>query len=154
MGGGVEEEGEGVARTVRAAGGLVWRMANGGVEVLLVHRPSPELEDWSFPKGKVDLGDPDDEHAALREVLEETGLRCSLGRELPSISYVDRKGRDKTVRYWEMRVLDGEFAPNVEVDEIRWLGLEEAGRTLSYERDGDVLDAFAVFAGQVQRNVG
>jgi hypothetical protein len=81
-------------------------------------------------------------------------LRCSLGRELPSISYLDRKGRDKTVRYWEMRVLGGEFAPNFEVDEIRWLGLEEAERTLSYPRDRDVLHAFAVFAGRVQRQVG
>jgi 8-oxo-dGTP diphosphatase len=137
---------------VKAAGGLVWRIGAAGVEVLVVHRP--RYDDWSFPKGKVDPDDPTDEHAALREVLEETGLRCSLGRELVTISYLDRKGRDKTVRYWEMRVLSGQFVANDEVDTMAWLDLEAARGRLSYPHDGDVLDAFAAFAGLERRNAG
>ena len=141
-----------MAGTVSAAGGVVWQMTASGVQVLLVHRP--RYDDWSLPKGKVDAGDVDDEHAALREVLEETGLRCSLGRELPSTRYRDRKERDKTVRYWEMRVLGGEFARNDEVDEIRWLDLDAARQLLSYPHDGEVLAAFASFAGLEHRHAG
>ncbi|HKA04584.1 MAG TPA: NUDIX hydrolase [Acidimicrobiales bacterium] len=130
---------------VRAAGGVVWRVDGGGsLQVLVVHRPG--YEDWTFPKGKVDPDDLDDEHTALREVEEETGLRCSLGRELPGTDYFDRKGRSKHVRYWEMRVLSGEFAPNREVDEARWLDLGAARPQLTYEHDRDVLDTFGSFA--------
>ena len=68
----------------------------------------------------------------MREVEEETGLRCELGRELPSTSYHDSKGRPKTVRYWEMRPLGGDFRPHREVDEIRWLSVDAAKELLSH----------------------
>ena len=130
--------------SIRAAGGVVTRtVADGGTEVLVVHRP--KYEDWSFPKGKVDPGESD-EDCALREVEEETGLRCALGDELPTTAYRDRKGRPKTVRYWAMTVLDGSFRPNDEVDEVCWLAPDLAARLLSYERDRDVL-ASSVAAG-------
>ena len=130
---------------VRAAGGVVWRVPDGGtVEVLLVHRPG--YEDWTFPKGKMDPDDVDEEHTALREVAEESGYRCTLGRELPSTDYVDRRGRDKHVRYWEMRPLAGSFTPNDEIDDVRWLPVSDARRRLTYSHDRLVLDAFAQFA--------
>src|SRR5262249_38319163 len=69
-----------VSSTVRAAGGLVQRTRDDGVdEVLVVHRPA--YDDWSFPKGKLLRGESE-EAAAVREVEEETGLRCRLEREL------------------------------------------------------------------------
>ena len=120
--------------TVRAAGGVVARDG----EVLLVHRP--KYDDWTFPKGKLDAGESD-EQAAVREVEEETGLRCSLGRELPSTSYTDSRGRPKIVRYWQMQVEDGAFEPTDEVDEIAWLGPEEAAARLTYAHDRKVLEA-------------
>jgi 8-oxo-dGTP pyrophosphatase MutT (NUDIX family) len=130
---------------VRAAGGLVWRVDDDGqVEVILVHRPG--YDDWTFPKGKVDPDDIDEEHTALREVAEECGLRCTLGRELPGTDYTDRRGRSKHVRYWEMRPLSGSFEPNHEVDEARWLPVAAARALLTYPHDRDVLDAFAEFA--------
>jgi len=119
---------------VRAAGGVVLRDG----EVLLVHRP--RYDDWSFPKGKADPGEID-EDCALREVEEETGLRCALRRELPSTSYTDPKGRPKVVRYWVMEVVGGELGFEHEVDEARWLSVEAAGRLLSYPRDAEVLSA-------------
>ena len=125
---------------VRAAGGVVWRAGQGGVpEVLVVHRP--KYEDWSFPKGKHEDGETDEE-TALREVEEETGYRCHLGPELPGASYVDRKGRPKSVRYFVITVVDGEFRPSDEVDEARWLRSPAARALLSYDRDRGVLDAF------------
>jgi 8-oxo-dGTP pyrophosphatase MutT (NUDIX family) len=122
---------------VRAAGGVVLRERAGGTEVLLVHRPA--YDDWSLPKGKAELGESD-EACALREVEEETGLRCRLGRELPSTSYRDGKGRPKVVRYWAMEPTDGEARPQAEVDDVLWLPLGEARDTLTWTRDRAVLD--------------
>ena len=120
-------------QTVRAAGGLVSRISpNGALEVLVVHRP--RYDDWSVPKGKVQPGESEQE-CAIREVREETGLLCTPVRELPGTAYHDRKGRPKTVRYWSMHPVSGEFRPNSEVDEAVWATLPEAGRLLSYEHD-------------------
>jgi 8-oxo-dGTP diphosphatase len=123
---------------VLAAGGVLRRPRNGGSEVLLVHRP--KYDDWSFPKGKLDDGEGF-EDAALREVEEETGLQCTLGEELPSVEYEDRHGRSKLVRYWTMHPVSGQFHPNAEVDEVRWMSPEDAGRRLSYDHDREVLAA-------------
>jgi 8-oxo-dGTP pyrophosphatase MutT (NUDIX family) len=125
---------------VRAAGGIVWRSGESGEpEVLVVHRP--KYDDWTFPKGKNEPGEAD-EVCALREVEEETGFRCTLGPELTSTSYIDRKGRPKEVRYWVMTVEDGAFEPTDEVDEMQWLTTSQTRWRLSYDRDRDVLDAF------------
>jgi 8-oxo-dGTP diphosphatase len=124
---------------VRAAGGVVWRSDDEGVEVLLVHRP--KYDDWSLPKGKCDPGERD-EDAALREVLEETGLRCRIGTELVESHYTDARGRPKVVRYWTMEPVGGAFEVNDEVDEVRWLPVAKAYARLSYERDRPVLDSF------------
>jgi len=126
---------------VEAAGGVVWRRADDGrVEVLVVHRP--KYDDWTLPKGKLD-DDEEHEEAARREVEEETGVRGVLGAELPSTEYADRFGRRKRVRYWAMEAVGGDFEPNREVDEVRWLGVEQARDLLSYDRDREVLDAFS-----------
>jgi 8-oxo-dGTP diphosphatase len=118
---------------VLAAGGLVLRA---GPEIVVVHRP--RYDDWSLPKGKLDKGE-DFEQAALREVEEETGLRCSIERHLGDTSYHDRKDRPKLVRYYEMRPESGEFEPNDEVDELRWLAPGEAKDLLTYEFDRELV---------------
>ena len=81
-------------KVVRAAGGVPVREGVDGLEVLVVHRP--QYDDWSFPKGKCDLGESY-EACAVREVEEETGLRCALEDSLPATSYHDSKGRRKRV---------------------------------------------------------
>lgn len=119
---------------VRAAGGVVLDPEG---RVVLVHRP--RYDDWTLPKGKLDRGESF-EDAALREVEEETGLRCRLVRELPSSEYLDPKGRSKLVRYWLMEVEhDPGFVPNDEVDELRWVPVEEAPALLTYPRDAEIL---------------
>jgi 8-oxo-dGTP diphosphatase len=117
---------------VRAAGGVVLRAGPAGTEVAVVHRP--RHDDWSLPKGKLDRGEGF-AAAALREVEEETGLRCELGAELSPARYRDARGRAKLVRYWLMTVRDGAFAPNDEVDALEWLPLAQASARLDYEHD-------------------
>jgi 8-oxo-dGTP diphosphatase len=124
---------------VFAAGGVVVREGEGGTEIALVHRPN--YDDWTIPKGKLDPGESF-EDAALREVWEETGLRCSLGRELPSTEYHDRHGRFKQVRYWQMTCDEGEFEVNDEVDELRWVTPGDAAALLTYERDREVIAGY------------
>ena len=120
---------------VKAAGGVVRRPGGARVELAVVHRP--RYDDWSFPKGKLDPGERWEE-AALREVREETGLECALGTELPPVAYRDRKGRAKVVRYWLMDPVDGAFAPNDEVDELRWLEPGDAAVLLTYPHDAEL----------------
>ncbi len=128
---------------IRAAGGIIWR-DRGALEVVVVHRP--RYDDWSFPKGKCEPGETD-EACAVREVAEETGLRCVRGIELSPVHYRDRHGRAKQVRYWAMEPLGAAATWDDEVDVLCWLRLTRAARMLSYERDAAVLDAFGVVAG-------
>lgn len=128
---------------VHAAGGVLWRDREGGAEVALVHRE--RYDDWSLPKGKLDPG----EHplaAACREVVEETGISPVVGPRLPSTRYtVDVRGFEtaKHVDYWAMRAAGGEFTPNDEVHELRWMTPEEAVGAVTYRHDRRVLERFA-----------
>jgi 8-oxo-dGTP diphosphatase len=128
--------GERAKSEVKAGGGVVVRDGAAGIEIAVVHRP--RYDDWSLPKGKLEPGESF-EAGALREVEEETGLRCELGDELSPISYHDRKGRLKLVRYWMMRPVEGDFAPNEEVDVLEWLPPAEAAARLDYEHDRKLL---------------
>jgi len=124
---------------VLAAGGLVWRQgAHNAHEVVVVHRP--RYDDWTLPKGKLDPGETLEE-CALREVAEETGLRCRLGALVGDVTYVDHKDRTKLVRYWEMTVESGAPTPNDEADEVRWLSLDEVSAILSYPHDLPMVEA-------------
>lgn len=126
-------------RAMLAAGAVLWRgdiTDLDTVEVALIHRPA--YDDWSLAKGKVDPGESLPTTAA-REILEETGFEIRLGKLLGKVTYpvLDRM---KVVYYWTGEVLGGQFTPNVEVDELRWLPLAQARELLSYEVDRHVLD--------------
>ena len=125
------------AEPVMGAGGVIVRPGDHGRrEVAVVHRPL--RDDWSFPKGKLEPGE-EFEECALREVTEETGLICQLGRFVGHTQYRDRKDRPKVVAYWIMELVGGTFRPNEEVDELRWVSLGEAEGILSYDRDRELL---------------
>ncbi|MEU6736211.1 NUDIX hydrolase [Streptomyces physcomitrii] len=137
---------------VRAAGCVLWRRArsplahrepgeswagHGGIELCLVHRP--KYGDWSHPKGKLKTGEPP-LAAALREVAEETGFRCTPGPVLPSAHYLAH-GRPKQVSYWAAEAGEGGFRPSREVDRICWLPPLSARARLTEPRDKELVDA-------------
>jgi 8-oxo-dGTP pyrophosphatase MutT (NUDIX family) len=121
---------------VAAAGGVLIAPSNDGPLIAVIHRP--KYMDWSLPKGKLEEGEGWQE-AALREVEEETGYRARALDELDRVSYLDRKSRRKLVRYWLMEPLDGQFEPHGEVDELRWVSVDEADRLLTYEHDKEIV---------------
>ncbi|MDE3719931.1 MULTISPECIES: NUDIX hydrolase [Nocardiopsis] len=121
--------------SLTAAGGLISRPGDSGPEFVVIHRP--RYDDWSFPKGKVDPGETL-EQTALREVWEETALRCRLGRRLGSMSYPG-----KVVHYWSMTVEEADvFEPSEEVDAVRWVPASEAESLLSHPQDRELLGLF------------
>ncbi len=122
---------------VWAAGGAVWRAVGGPVELLLVRRDSHE--DWTMPKGKLDEGETL-RACALREVEEETGLRCATGDRLSLVTYTDGRDQSKAVVYWMMTVIEGAFVPNGEIDAVGWFDLASARSILSYRRDVVLVD--------------
>ncbi len=129
---------------VYAAGAVLWRpgdadSAEGAIDVAVIHRP--RYDDWSLPKGKVDPGETAPV-AAVREVVEETGHRCVLGRQLDTVSYPIDLGIKK-VYYWAARSTGGEFTPGKEVDELVWLPVVDAMKKLDYAQDRKVLRRFA-----------
>jgi 8-oxo-(d)GTP phosphatase len=124
---------------IEAAGGVLWRPADGrfDTEIALVHRP--RQDDWSLPKGKLHDGEPA-VLGALREVVEETGYSSAVGLPLGGTRY--RKGGvSKRVRYWALRARQGRFVPNKEVDDLVWLPPDAASR-LARRRDRPIIDAF------------
>lgn len=128
---------------IRSAGGVLLRERKQGrrVDVLVVHRP--RHDDWSLPKGR---RRPDETPlaCALREVREETGLACRAGVELPALRYRDRLGRRREARYWAMTPVDGEFEPNGEVDDVRWVRFDRLAEVLTHPRELHVVRGLRV----------
>lgn len=131
---------------VLAAGTIVVRGSGRRREFLVVHRHL--RNDWSLPKGKQERGElmPT---TAVRETAEETTVRVTLRQPVASVRYVSL-GQPKLVRYWlavpaNPAVLAGDedfdpaWAPNDEVDELRWLRAEQAFNLLTYSQDARVL---------------
>lgn len=117
----------------QAAGGVVWRRVAAGIEVLLVYRE--RFDDWSLPKGGVELGEGPRE-TALREVLEETGVRCEIGEALPTIEWTRADGTVRRCHWWLMRPLEiGPSRPQDTVTRSEWFAAELAVETLTYERE-------------------
>lgn len=130
---------------VYAAGAVVWRLVEGKLRVLVVHRG--KYRDVSLPKGKVDPGEMLAE-TAVREVEEETGIRVSLGVPVGVSNYRMPNKRQKIVHYWAAEATDdairaSTFVPNREIAALEWLSVKKARAALSYPVDVEILDEFA-----------
>jgi len=130
---------------VFAAGAVVWRLVEGKLRVLLIHRT--KYRDVTLPKGKVDPGEMLAETAA-REVHEETGIKVALGVPVGVSRYWMRPKRQKVVHYWAAEATDdairaSTFVPNGEIAAIEWVSLKKARARLSYPVDVEIIDNFA-----------
>ena len=126
---------------IRAAGALLWRENSDlSIEVALIHRP--RYDDWSLPKGKLEIGETALQ-CAYREVLEETGIRASFTRQLGAVEY-EESGQQKRVKYWAAYcALDqSDFIANEEVDQMRWLPATQALEQATHDSDKSIIETF------------
>jgi 8-oxo-dGTP pyrophosphatase MutT (NUDIX family)/phosphohistidine phosphatase SixA len=136
--------------TVFAAGAVVWRLVEGKVMVLVIHRSAHR--DVSLPKGKVDPGETLPQ-TAVREISEETGLAVTLGIPLGVTNYTMPNGREKVVHYWAAEATDdavrsSTFLPNGEVAALEWLTVRKATEALTYERDAEIVERFRMLVDE------
>jgi 8-oxo-dGTP pyrophosphatase MutT (NUDIX family) len=98
---------------------------------------------WGLPKGAVSQGETS-EAAALREVLEETGLTAKIVKPLDTIEYFFRAGDtliQKRVDFYLMEYVGGELEPQLsEVDDVEWVELSTAIRRASFESERKLLE--------------
>ena len=127
-------------RVVPAAGAVLYRLEGTTPPCAVVHRP--RYDDWSLPKGKADPGESLPV-TAVREIEEETGFVATVRSRLATTAYPLKENVRKEVTYWAALAHGGEFEANAEVDELRWLPVEEADRLVSYPLDRKVLSRFA-----------
>jgi 8-oxo-(d)GTP phosphatase len=121
---------------IRAAGGILWRSGRRGQRVAVIHRP--RQDDWTLPKGKLEVGEAW-QAAALREVHEETGCTARLGAFAGASCYDIKRGL-KMVLYWHMEVACQSHLERLhEFDEVRWLTPDDALATLDHARERLVL---------------
>jgi 8-oxo-dGTP pyrophosphatase MutT (NUDIX family) len=121
-----------------SAGGLVINFS--GNSGLLIGRvdlkdASRERLLWSLPKGHIEMGESPEE-AALREVMEETGIESRIAHSLGVIDFwfmASGKRIHKTVHHYLFHEVGGTLSPQVtEVDEVGWFPLHEIVERLAY----------------------
>lgn len=132
-------------KAVYAAGAVVWRLVDGKLRILLIHRT--KYRDVTLPKGKVDPGEMLAE-TAVREVHEETGIRVSLGVSVGVSRYLLASQKQKVVHYWAAEATDAAirestFVPNREIAALEWVSVKKARARLSYPVDLEILDFFS-----------
>lgn len=127
---------------IRAAGALLWRENHTlELEVALIHRP--KYDDWSLPKGKIEIGETALQ-CAYRELLEETGIRAIFTRQLGSVEY-EESGLQKRVIFWAAQCgfNSSTFIPNEEVDQLLWLSVDEALAKATHLSDREMIENFS-----------
>ena len=129
-----------MSKIILAAGALVWRKSKEKkIEIAVIHRP--KYNDWTIPKGKVELNESSIA-CAYREVIEETSLETEFAMYLGEVKYQSLDG-PKQVSFWSAQVVkENTFTSNSEVDEIKWVEAAKAAKFLSLESDKEILSKF------------
>ena len=139
-----------------SSGGVIYRKIDGKTEIAItLHKDLQGRPVWSLAKGLVEPGEsPED--TAVREVREETGLEGKIVGKLGDSSYWyfsrrDRARVHKTVHFYLLECVGGSVdAHDWEVEEVRWISLDEAMEMLSYEGEREMVEkARGALSGQV-----
>jgi 8-oxo-dGTP pyrophosphatase MutT (NUDIX family) len=138
MGGG---SGKRKMRQEHSSGGAVIQFRDGVPFVAMI--ATRRGTRWGLPKGAVAAGETS-QQAALREVLEETGLIADIARTLDTIEYYFRAGDSlirKRVDFYLMLYVGGTLTPQLsEVDDAQWFPLSEAVERASFESERKLLE--------------
>ena len=128
-----------MSATIQAAGAVVWRKNKDKTEIAIIHRP--KYDDWSFPKGKAEIGESLIA-CAHREVLEETNIQTEFGAFLGDVEYLTPDGK-KRVSFWAAKAINQiDFNPNSEVDQLSWVNVKKVKELLTLDTDKKILAQF------------
>ena len=122
-----------------SAGGIV----QDGENLLMVKVENLEgRQMWTFPKGHIEKGEKAPE-AALREVEEETGFRCTIEKPFERVQYYFKRDgilTKKTVTWFLMKALEktGVHDPK-EILQTEWVPMEEALKRVKYKSDKQLM---------------
>lgn len=127
-----------------SAGGVVYRRRRGRVQVALAARRTRRGDlVWGLPKGAIEEGETP-ESAAVREVLEETGLRGRIEDDLGEIRYFyvwDGERIRKAVHFYLMRATGGNVSDHdEEMEDVRWFSLAAGVRAAAYKGEREILE--------------
>lgn len=146
--------GKGKTRSEYSSGGAVIMFSDGTPHVAMIATRGKTR--WGLPKGAVSTGETS-EAAALREVLEETGLEAQIVKPLDTIEYFFRVGDTlirKRVDFYLMLHTGGTLTPQLsEVDDVQWIPLSEAIGRASFESERKLLESALSEIDAVARRV-
>lgn len=130
-----------------SCGAVVFRKENNEIKYLLIR--NRRSAHWGFPKGHIEPGESDEE-TAIREVLEETGLRIEI---LPGFvrksNYTIQGKIEKSVSIFLANTVDTDYKLQVEeIEECGWFDFDSALKTLNYENDKLILNEAKAFLAQ------
>lgn len=117
---------------VQGAGGVLF---NPQGQVLLIRDRQGY---WCFPKGHLDFGESL-EHAALREVEEETGIRGAIKQKLTTTRYRNNKGIDREI-HWFLMEGQGKIRLEKGLNGAGFFDPTEAKALLAFPEDVRLLD--------------
>ncbi|MFC5825239.1 NUDIX domain-containing protein [Nonomuraea insulae] len=110
-------------------------VTNEAGELLLIRRS--DNDNWALPGGAIDLGESIPQ-AAVRETLEETGIRCEITGLVGTYSdpghVIHYTSNDEVRQEFSLvitaRLVGGEPTPSSESREVRWVPRHEVGNSM------------------------
>jgi 8-oxo-dGTP pyrophosphatase MutT (NUDIX family) len=134
-------------RSEVSAGGVVYRRGDDRIELALAARRTRRGElAWGLPKGMIEP-DETEEQAAVREVLEETGLVAEVEHDLGDIRYFyvwEGVRVRKRVRFFLMAATGGDVSNHdTEMEDVRWFSLQAARRRAAYKGEREMIERAA-----------
>ncbi|MCS7243115.1 MAG: NUDIX hydrolase [Candidatus Calescibacterium sp.] len=131
-----------VQKRVISAGGVIFWKSESNILVCIVKRKGKNV--WILPRGRVEMNE-NMEDTVVREVKEETGIVARVIRKLGVIKYnyyspYDRLFYDKEVHFYLLKITKQErFIPNDEIQDMKWVTVQDALQILSYEKEKEIL---------------
>lgn len=125
-------------RQEKSCGAIILKHECTNLQVLLLKHNAGH---WAFAKGHVE-GNETEEQTALREIKEETSLNVKLDTNFrTTVTYSPMEDVEKEVVYFLAYKIEGKETPQLEeISQMKWLNLQEAKNTVTYERDREILE--------------
>ncbi|MEN3015349.1 MAG: NUDIX hydrolase [bacterium] len=130
------------SKKIISAGGIIFWKNGNQTMVCIVKRKGRDI--WIFPRGRIEQNESM-EHAVIREVREETGIISKVIRKIGVVNYSyysshEKVFYDKEVHFYLLKISKNEkFIPNQEIQEMKWVTVEEAYNMLSYPEEKELL---------------